>query len=553
MGASKCFQNLQSGEDISGKGYILKFLKLNQMPNGKARICMADGDGKEMGNLIVKKELFDLSPMNAGDLVEILKANKLTLKNGKPAYVIAKWTVIPAAPAVKKTPNPTTFASSAPAKASQPRNPNVTRLDQISPYSNAWEAEVRLLKRDPIREWNNARGTGKLQKLLISDDSGKMQMTLWKDEVDKFAFMEVDKVYRLSGANVKPADKKWNKTGMDYELASGYNTKFEEAVGVKIEHNYNFVKLSDLAGVDEQATVDICVIINDVEEASEMQSKTSDRMYYRRNIQVVDDSGLQVRCTLWGKNAEEFTATKGCALEVSGAVVKEWQGNKNLNINNDTLFKVRDEMDEVSIPETQQLFEWWNSSGKEMKFDAVGGGSGGSGGRGHDMANLKSVAELNALGNGDQADYADIRCWVSFFAKRDNIYYKACPETRKKVIETGTGGYARPDGTPVENPDNRMLMNSIKLTDTVDELWASAFHDEVQSLLSCTAEDFVNAEQNSATDEIFNKALFKEFIFRMRVKEEFYQDTPRKRFTIVKCSPVNYEEYNAHLLTQLQA
>ena len=67
---------------------------------------------------------------------------------------------------------------------------------------------------------------------------------------------------------------------MDYELASNYNTKFEEAVGVKIEHNYNFVKLSDLAGVEEQGMVDVCVIINDVEEASEMQSKTSDRMYY---------------------------------------------------------------------------------------------------------------------------------------------------------------------------------------------------------------------------------------------------------------------------------
>ena len=80
--------------------------------------------------------------------------------------------------------------------------------------------------------------------------------------------------------------------------------------------------------------------------------------------------------------------------------MKEWQGNKNLNINSDTLFKVRDEMDEITVPATQQLFEWWNSTGKDMQFAVVGGGIGGTGARAVDMANLKNISDLNMLGNG---------------------------------------------------------------------------------------------------------------------------------------------------------
>jgi len=551
--ASKCADKLKGGEEINGKGYVLKFIKLKEMPNGKARICMSDGEGKELGNLIVKQDTFNGNKMQAGDLVEIVKANKLALKNGNPAYVLQKWNVKPKPEIKPVQPNPTTFGSSRAAAPSSSSSGDVTKLNAISPYSSSWVAEVRILKKEPIREWNNARGQGRLQKYIISDESGKMQMTLWKEDIDRFSFCEVDKIYRLSGAQVKPADKKWNRTGMDYELSSNNNTRFEEAVGVKMASSYTFIKLAELADKEVDSNVDVVAMVYEVEEPAEFQSKHNEKTYFRRNFQLVDDSGISVRATLWGKTAEEFTATKGCAIEVSGATVREWQSSKNLNFNNDTIFKVKDEMDEC-IPETTALFQWWEKEGQNQTFTGVGGGSGGAGGK-HQVswADVKSVPHVQTLGNGDAADYADVRCWISFFARRDSCYYKADPETRKKVMENGEGGWQTVDGKQVENAENRLLLNGIKLTDTEDELWASAFHDECQALLGCEADDVVAALERGESDSIFNKALFKEFIFRMKIKEEFYQDTPRKRFTIMRCTPVNYEEYGEAIYSNLTA
>merc|ERR1712173_103470 len=362
--------------------------------------------------------------------------------------------------------------------------------------------------------------------------------------------MEEGKCYRLSGCQLKPADKKWNKTGTDYEMHSSQSMQATESTGT-VEIEYNFIKLNDIAEKPVDSSVDVVGIIHDVEEAREITFQASQRTSFRRNFSIVDETNAVVRVTLWGKNAEEFVGQSGMAVEISGALVREWQSVKNLNAGSDTSIKIRDQMDENSREETTDLFSWWNAGGSSQKFESAIPQAGG--GDRQNFATIKTLKECFELGTGEQADYADCRIWTTFFNKKENCWYRADPDTNKKAIENGDGTWSTVEGKSLERASYRMLLNSIKISDVCDEQWASTFHDQGEILLGKTIEEIVQAQEDGKTDETFAAATFKEWLVRLKIKEEYYQDTPRKRYTIVKCAPVNHEEYCKYLEKQLDA
>merc|ERR1712165_536090 len=98
-------------------------------------------------------------------------------------------------------------------------------------------------------EWKKQNSEGKVQNLLASDDTGRIRFTVWKQDVDKFAnAMEVGKSYNISGAQIKPCDKQFNKTGCDYEIHSKMGTVVEEVTGSTGSSGirYKFVKIADI-------------------------------------------------------------------------------------------------------------------------------------------------------------------------------------------------------------------------------------------------------------------------------------------------------------------
>jgi replication factor A1 len=543
--ATTCASEFTSGNEISNKGHKLIFLKDKEMPNNKVRLCMKDGTGVEIGNIISNADNWKTVGAKAGSVVEIVSAKLLSLKNGKPAYMVKVFKLAQQSKTEDKKPKKPTVLG-----VSSSQSGNCQKLTSVTPYASNWEVEVVVCAKQPPREWNNARGSGKIQNCIIQDDSGKMQLTLWKQHCDKFAFMEEGKVYRVTGCQLKPADKKWNKTGTDYEMHSTESMAATESVA-KIEINYNFVKLNEINNQTVDVSIDAVGLISEVEEAREITFQASQRTSFVRNLTIVDDSGTAIRITIWGKQAEDFLGQAGMAIEFSGAVVSEYQSVKNLKVGRDTSMRIRDQMDEQAKPETLALFSWWNSGGSSQKFEGAARSAGGSGQQ--NFATIKTLKECFELGTGEQADYVDCRIWTTFFNKKENCWYRADPETKKKAIENGDGTWSTVDGKSMDKAAYRMILQSMKISDTTDECWANAFHDEGELLLMKSIEEVVQAQEDGKTDELFANATFKEWLVRMKIKEEYYQDSPRKKYTVVKCAPVNHEEYCKYLEKQLLA
>lgn len=55
-------------------------------------------------------------------------------------------------------------------------------IEGLSPYINDWCIKGRVTKKAPIREWNNARGSGCLFNMTIMDKAGTyIDATFFKD------------------------------------------------------------------------------------------------------------------------------------------------------------------------------------------------------------------------------------------------------------------------------------------------------------------------------------------------------------------------------------
>merc|ERR1712226_1210796 len=255
--ATPCASEFTSGNEVSNKGFKLIFLKDKEMPNSKVRLCMKDSTGVEIGNIISNSDIWNGVGANAGDVLEIISAKSLTLKNGKPAYLVKTFKKIDTGRNdVKKAQKKPTVLG-----VSSTQSGNCQKLTQVTPYASNWEVEVLIANKQSPREWNNARGSGKIQTIIIQDDSGKMQLKLWKTDCDKFSFMEEGKVYRIQGCQLKPADKKWNKTGTDYEMHSTQSMTVTESVAT-IEVSYTFLKLSEIESKEVDSCVDVVGITN---------------------------------------------------------------------------------------------------------------------------------------------------------------------------------------------------------------------------------------------------------------------------------------------------
>ena len=115
--------------------------------------------------------------------------------------------------------------------------------------------KVRVTNKGEIRTWSNSRGDGKLFSMDLMDDSGEIRATAFNAECDKYYHMiETNKVYYISGANLKSANKQYTSIKNDYEMSFNSNTQvtpcYEDASDIP-QVTFNFVPISELSKFDK--------------------------------------------------------------------------------------------------------------------------------------------------------------------------------------------------------------------------------------------------------------------------------------------------------------
>ena len=191
----------------------------------------------------------------------------------------------------------------------------------------------------------------------------------------------------------------------------------------------------------------------------------------KRELKVVDSSKFEVRLTLWGKQAEQYSTPVDTVVAFKGLRVNDFQGKcipRFLDPSNPayqtgrslSLLSSGSMAVSPDIPEAHALKGWYVDGGAQTSFTShaqagVSSGSGGTINR-NEMRTIFDVKEAQ-LGV-DKADFFSTRATIMHI-KTDNLVYPACPTSQcnKKMTEINDAWRCEKCDRTYEKPEYRSV------------------------------------------------------------------------------------------------
>lgn len=355
---------------------------------------------------------------------------------------------------------------------------------------------------------------------------------------------EEGQVYYISKARVTMAKKQFSTLNNEYELGLEHGTEIQAAGGESSipQIVYNFVKIADLEKHEKGSNIDIVGIVTEDMGLTEIVTKATGKPTKKRELIVADDSMKSVRLTLWDTVAEEFDSSDYPVIAAKGVRVSDFNG-RTLSLGGSGTIKKN-----PSIPEAQKLASWYNAKGSSSTFDAYNSGmmSSGDGNgmiRSSQKITLQQAKEEN-LGMGDKPDYFQFKGTVVFI-RSENPAYPACPECKKKVLMEENGWRCEKCQKTFPSPDYRYLI-TLSVEDATSQIFVSGFDELGNALLKMSANELIALKDNDAhvAQQVFTRALFQTFNFKVKAKQETYNVRQKKNFIVGLCGKTNIIYFN---------
>lgn len=479
---------------------------------------------------------------------------------------------------VRRTPAPGVRAGGVDAALRQ--NP-VYPIEGLSPYQNKWTIKARVTSKSEIKYWSNARGDGKLFSVNLLDETGEIKATGFNDAVDKLHPLFVEnKVYYISRAKVNIAKKQFSTVNNEYEITFEKDSevvecKEDDASDVP-EVKYNFVPLDQLDSVEPKQTCDVVGIVDSVGELGEIISKASQKPVQKRELVFVDQTGMSVRLTLWGKTAMTYGTDKGhVGAGIDDRPVVAFKnisvgdfGGRSLSMTSSSSMMVNPD-----LPEAHSLRGWYDDEGVALSskqafksYSSAMLGNSTVGANANDSKERKTIGEVKDLGLGTKpegkADYFNMRATLVYI-RNENLYYTACPgekapgeKCQKKVVCESEGNWrCERCNRSYETPDYRYML-SANVQDYTGQLWISSFNDVGEQIVGMKAEELEqlrNQDDGEAKyQQVLTRAANKMYMFNCRAKMDTFQDQERVRYSVTRLSEVDYAKAANELVESMK-
>jgi len=374
-------------------------------------------------------------------------------------------------------------------------------------------------------------------------------------------------VYTCSGGRLKAANQQYNTCKSAFEITFDQNSEIreEQDTGEISQQNYEFCPIVDLESIDPGKMVDVIGVVKAMSEPSTIVSKKTGKEIIKAEMVLVDDSGAEVNCTVWGDRAtgavQEFADCPVVALR--RARVSDFGGRTLSAAGGSGGIMIRPRVEEV-----QRVQRWWDAGGSGGVTKSLSTSR--TAGRFPAFEERKVVAAIKDEHLGQSGD--DKPDWVSFKAtfsfiksdKEGGAWYTACPNTeepcknRYKVAQMGDGSYhCERCGQTYQNCVRRFIF-SATVADDSSTTWVSVFDDQAKALFgeAVTADavfEAMNEQGQDAYDAHFTKANFTDWIITCKVKQEMNQDEMRVKSSIQSIHPMDYAKEGRSLMKGILA
>jgi replication factor A1 len=420
-----------------------------------------------------------------------------------------------------------------------------------------------------MRTYNSKQGEGNLFNLeLIDEDGTRIEATLWRDVATKyFDKVEEGKVYYVSKAGLKPANKTYSSIPNDYQLLISDRTEIEECKDASAEQlqnvkaKLNITKIANLPQHLNKSRVllDVVGVVANVAPVGSVKRKSDNSEVTRRDLTIFDSSGRSVQVTMWAALATTEGETldklqnENPIIALSGVRANDYNGCSLSTVSRSTLLI---DPSETEVPEVAELKEWLSSQAGKTDFPHCGEGltTGRSslGGGSRVRVTLQELREKPVPAVGAK-EYFNTWAYISNIQPDQTLYYMAAPDgSNKKVVQEGEKYYCEGTQTTHDTFIRRYVMRS-EVMDHTGKLIFNVFNDQAETLLGCTADEI--AENKEKGDPLYDltlkNALLVPYSFRVMCKAEEYNNEVRVRYAVSRCSKVNFVEESTRLVTQI--
>lgn len=433
----------------------------------------------------------------------------------------------------------------------------VTNISLITPYINRWRiCGVVSCKEEP-REIKTSRGPSKVFSFIVTDQGGfAIKVTAFGAEAEKFSPLVYNgQAFYIAGSGqstIRPANKRFNTTGHDYEITLNRDCEVNICNDVHIPEpkmKLHIVPLNKVAEHKDEC-VDVLAVIDRAEEVVSVTQKSTGKELSRRNIYLLDQTGTEVQFTMWGDQAVNFdTNHVGEVVGIKGGLVREFMGGFSLTAGGNSQMEFNPEGDL-----TNELYVWHRETKPTISINSISTGVGGSEAFERDLRCIgpAGIAKLG-LGSEKPVYFNVIGSVIS--VKKENALYQACPVDGCKKKVTADDNQFRCDKCGKSYGTFKyVLMLQVELTDFTGTTWVTIFEEKAAAFLGVSAETLgrLQLDDGAQYEAIFQAIMFKPYNIRLRARYETYNDVQRQKFDVMDIKPVPYDKYLAALSHSLQ-
>ena len=469
-----------------------------------------------------------------------------------------------ARPAPAAAPKPPSNFGAAMRGAAAPGGGGAFRsISELNPYQQRFTIKARVTAKGPMRTWNKPTSSGNLFSVDLLDGSGEIRGTFFKEVADKvFPLLEEGKVYvfQETSGRLKPSNKQYTSIPHEFEVTFGNVTvepADDDGAIARIVGDWKKISMFADGGGPREGNVDIVGVIKAAFPAGQITSKRTGQELTKREVVLCDDSGYDVRLTFWGElalrddaffEAQPVLAAKGLRVSDFGGV------SLSSGFGSQLIFDGQED------PESLRLRAWWTEGGgREAPTVALTGASGGSGAPAAfgDRIVLDDI-KGRQLGFGEKPDYVTFKGTLNF-VKTDKLWYEACAQEgcQKKVVQNSDGTWHCEKCQATNAECKRRYLMSSTFVDDSAQSWVSAFNDHATKIfLGVNADDLAAYKEeveneDGKFEDYMKQFLFKQYVVKVRVKSEVWQEQSRVKASIVDIFDLDYVAESRDILAAL--
>lgn len=440
-------------------------------------------------------------------------------------------------------------------------------IQSINPYQNGWTIRGRCTYKSDLRKFQNSRGEGQVISFELTDESGSIRVTGFTQRAPEISEnVNINRIYKVSRGQLKQANERFNHSTSNFEMTLDQNSVLEpeEDDGSFMKIKYNFTKIADLDSIDVKGNCDVVGVVTSIGPLDEIIIRSTGDPCNKRSITLADESNAAVELTLWRKQAESFLTENDLARHPVVLLRNASRGDYGgvcLNVSRMTTI----EKDPINIPEANKLRAWYDGGGLAsanlQSVTSTGRGGGKITGQRKSIAQAKTedVNPVFADGDGSSGATANFvtRTVISFINTKNDLYYPADPESKKKLISQGSGLWSsESSGKQLSDLEVQWrYVMSLKMMDSSDCEWASGFDEVGVLIFGRGANELRELKEKDLAmyESLLEDVTFRPMLMKVQVKERMWRDARQIRYTVSRAEFVDFATESHQLLKEIAA